>query len=88
MISDRRDTFICADCAGERGYFWPKEGSVYSRRVRCDYCEKKEICFDVDDLLPILEGGEGEHGTLFEGGTTADSSRARVKPPGQSGSGD
>lgn len=44
--------FICPDCAKERGYRWPYQGSVHEIIGKCDMCGARGLMFDRDDLVP------------------------------------
>lgn len=55
---------ICAECARERGYRWPRLGSVAEKIARCEYCGKRSVLFDRDDLVP--PGADDDSEEMFE----------------------
>lgn len=49
------EIYICANCAGERGYRMPNDGLVGSARTKCAMCGKFELCFMLDDLDSVFK---------------------------------
>jgi hypothetical protein len=53
-------TWICVDCSLERGYVWPLAGHVHEKIGTCDFCGKRGVLFDKDDLVPGWQKDELE----------------------------
>lgn len=53
--------WICVECCLDRGYRSPLLGHVSAQPGRCDFCDARDIVFDIDDLLHVMEKDiEGE----------------------------
>jgi hypothetical protein len=51
-LPDESATWICFECAKERGYRRPLEGSVNDTVTKCVCCSKYCVVMDRDDLIP------------------------------------
>lgn len=46
---------ICINCARQKGYRVPLEGSIFQAVDKCMCCEIRTLVVDIDDLVPAWE---------------------------------
>lgn len=50
-----QEAYYCAGCIKDRGYRLPFDGVCGHLTTKCSACDKYEVCFLVEDLVPIWD---------------------------------